>query len=808
MKNLLTSVGLGALLAASPALAQTAPAPQAPPAPPAPTTTAENGISEIIVTASRRSESLQRAALAVTALPSDLLVQRGAQNVTDITRIVPSVKVGQVAGSGLQVTVRGIGNFGGNSFAEPGVAFNLDGVYLARSAGASGIFYDVNRIELLKGPQGTLYGRNSTGGVLNILTNDPGRKPAVNVIGEYGNPNRWRAEAAVNVPLGETIAIRVAAQRTKSDGFSPDGSLAENNYAGRIKALFKPSTAFSLLLEADYSKLKDGVLSGGFKVPGFHAPRDLTCGPTSLQNTVIPNAPAGAPYPPTLQVLPLIKCNSFNDNSARGLQGTANYDFGPVAATLIVANRWSKAHYLHYGAGFPVHDDTRNAPSEYTTAEFRLASPSRSRFKWVLGTFYYDDDLHTRLTFDQGLTYQVPDIHIYTKSYSAFAEGTLGVTDRLRVTAGGRYTEDKKRMIGVATGPVGLPFAPAAANFGLPAGVPPAATCPTNVAGVTYNPAPSFGPDTGNPFLAGSCTTPLRGARKFDKFTWKAGLEFDLAPTSLLYATVSTGFKAGGFYASLDTTGLAGVPQQGNSYLPETLTAYTLGSKNRLLDNRLQLNLEAFYWKYKNKQYTHLGVVQPGNANNLIVDNAGAAEIYGLEGDVIFQPSRNDSFALNAQYSHAKYTVFRYTALFQGPRPTVTCAVGPITAAGRFNSALVDCSGKPVSFAPKWNVNLSYYHTFNMANGSRVVAGASTQIQSTYYVGEEYLPDERQGSSMISNAELGWRSANDLFGVTAFVKNIENKSLLTTSFVYPFTGAVRQGLGFPRTYGVRVNVRY
>jgi iron complex outermembrane receptor protein len=281
---------------------------------------------------------------------------------------------------------------------------------------------------------------------------------------------------------------------------------------------------------------------------------------------------------------------------------------------------------------------------------------------------------------------------------------------------------------------------------------------------------------------------------KADRLTWKAGIEYDAGPRSLLYGNVATGFKAGGFYPS----------QAPNTFAPEKLTAFTLGSKNRFLDNTLQVNLEGFYWVYKDKQVTHIGPVRPVGYN-LITENAGRAEIYGAEAEIVWQPSANDRLTAGGQYLHSKYTDFVYTQTIAVGPPQTACSVSPIAGA---QAVSVDCSGRVLPRAPRWTANLSYQHTFDLGARGNLDVLVGTRIESESVLGEEYLPGQYQKGYTLSNASLTWRGENDRVTVSAFVDNIENRAIKTGSFVQPVIGLPLVVLDAPRTYGVRLGFKY
>lgn len=260
----------------------------------------------------------------------------------------------------------------------------------------------------------------------------------------------------------------------------------------------------------------------------------------------------------------------------------------------------------------------------------------------------------------------------------------------------------------------------------------------------------------------------FRGDLSFEKFTWKAGLEWDAAPDSLVYANVATGFKTGGFF-------VASPPD--NTFAPEKLTAYTIGSKNRFFDNKLQVNVEAFYWDYTDQQITFVGGVLTGNgiyASGGTTVNAGKSRIYGADLEVQFAPSSNDLFGVNLQYLNGKYDSL-ITANFSGPGnpiPTGCTVLGsrlanPNTPGNNARFFDTDCSGKPTVQSPKWIANLSYQHTFELGGDMNLVAGARTSLSSSYFLNITYEAQQKQGSFMTSDAFLTLEGPEAKWSLTA-----------------------------------------
>lgn len=508
--------------------------------------------------------------------------------------------------------------------------------------------------------------------------------------------------------------------------------------------------------------------SGGTIMPLLAGKRRL--GPSDP--AVIAAYIAQPPSPPVPQIR--ARSDGYQDNSYYGAAITANADLGFATLTVIPAWRKTDLDFVNYSSSFLI-DVTEK--SDQMSLETRLANQS-DKLKWVLGAYYFSEDTSARQFFDQGSNGTRIDSELQTRSYAVFGEATYSLTERFRVTGGIRYTKDNKQQITEAHT---LPFV---------GYVPPA--------------FPNFTPI----FL--DLRTDATTDADFKKTTWKAGVELDAGLRSLLYATVATGFKSGILYSALGQ----------NFSAPERLTAYTIGSKNRFFGNTLQFNVEAFYWDYKDQQISHLAPVQvattPGGpifGPVFKTENAGSATIYGVEAELLWQPTRNDLLSINLQYLHTNYDDLRYQAYsVTGPAPVIGCAVTPTALLGASPAARiynVDCSGKPVVNAPRWVLNAGYDHTFDFGSSGKVIVGVDTRVRSSRYLSLDFLELGRQGSYMMRNARLTYETESGKIAITAFVNNLENELVFSNSLQSPDkSGVIYNQLRPPRTYGVRGTVRF
>jgi iron complex outermembrane receptor protein len=732
------------------------------------------GLDEIVVTAQRREENLQKTALAVSAVTGDDLTKSGITEAANLGKLVPSLVV-QPTGGTTSFFLRGVGTVAQNSFAENAVSFNFNGIYVGRPTAPAGVFYDLERVEVVKGPQGTLYGRNATGGAINVIP----KKPQLGAFSgeasvEYGNYDSKKGSLALNVPLGDIAALRVAGQVVNRDGYISDGYDDDKGEAVRASLLIQPSDIWSMTLVGDYYN-QHGKGSGAVLVPSaaFAVPNleDRVSVSAPRAHAAIRGFAAGIFAPPfcggfgnfvNSGCVSLAGTDAFLDNKFYGVSAAVVGDIGFGTLTFIPAWRRSDVKYRTYLPGFA--GDIVDL-AEQTSLEVRLASNEDQRLRYVIGAFYFGENQASENFFRQGnisTTRFTPQLD--TESIAAFGQLTFDVSDGFRLVAGGRYTsENKSQLTSTASG-------------GLPGPVQP------------------------------PLSTPFTGDLTFKKFTWKAGVEFDAGPASLIYANVATGFKSGGFFVAQPPS---------NTFAPETLTAYTVGAKNRFFDNKLQLNIEAFYWDYNDQQITYVGGVRTGAgifAQGSITQNAGKSRMYGVDFEARFAPSRNDLFNLNLQYLNGKYNSLLTSNFSPTGAPVTTgCttlgsrAANPGVNGARFYD--IDCSGKPTVNSPRWALNLGYERTFELSGDFALVLGARGNIESSRFLNSNFRPEEKQEGFATADAYVTLENM-DSWSITGFINNITDEEILARAGTRPILDFPVGTLRPPRTYGIRVGFSF
>jgi len=826
MKGLiLASAANCALVMAMPAYAQdvSPPAANAPQGAAVTTTTPEQeGLQDIVVTAQRVSESSQRAPIAIDVIKPDELIRQNVTRAEDLSRASPALAAfGGTGGPTTVFFVRGVGNSTLNAYSDPAIAFNYDGVYIGRPSSTSGMFYDLQRVEVLKGPQGTLYGRNATGGAINVIPNRPklGQTSAEFSLG-YGNFDWLTGQAAVNLPLGEAVALRAAGSVSDHGAFQSDGTGTQKEYGGRVQLYAEPSLPLSVRLAFDFAH-QGGKSSSGFYLGAV----DPTFGPTGFagykftpsgfspqQGLLDPasNAYLGPRFISGVgRAGEQVTVVPTNDNNYWGVTGEINY--AVAAGTLTVQPAYREAH-INYGFTSIFRDAFSSEDDKQTSVEARWAGKAGRSIDYLIGGMYFDERIGAYARYNQFTLAPFQDFTTKTESWAGFGKLTVRPVQGLSLTAAGRYTSDKKRFDGLST--VYILFC------GNPA--PPQDICPTlpfiplvrtgaevesfyGSQGIPVTPVPLF---VLPPFAGGSQTAPfvlkapiaINSGLNNNKFTYRLGAQFEFGPRNMVYASYETGYHAGGFSFA------RGI----ESYQPETIRAYTLGTKNRFFGNKLQLNVEAFLWKYKNQQFSQFGY-DLGNPPSTVflTRNIGNSTIKGLDFDLELLATRNTLLSAAVQYLDTRYDSFVYFVPNQGLPPNTACAYAPTTQTVNGSTLAlyqIDCSRRPAFNSPRWSFNLNGQQTVPLGSVNLILQ-AGTRYRSSTYSTADYLPYLKGEANFVSNASITLAKADDRWFVTAYVFNLENSQRLGASNTGA-TGAVFMAAEQPRTYGIRIGGKF
>jgi iron complex outermembrane recepter protein len=577
------------LIRLAPALAQTAPAQDS-------TASGTGQLQEIVVTAQRRSERLQDVPIAVTALDAAALQSAGIKGTSDLAQAVPGLSFNTQGGGFAQPRIRGVGIAGSAPGVENPVAVYIDGVYYGASNSLLFDLYDIAQVAVLKGPQGTLFGRNATGGLIQVTTRDPSQSPSADLLGTVGNKQSFGTDLFLTGglvgPLAGSIAFHLDDQ---NDGFGrnlPTNQEVDqhHSYASRGKLQFVPDDATKATLSMDYSERHSSEFA--IRVLG-------------LQPYTGTPAPGG-PFDTDLNAAGLFDLRQW------GASLNVQHDFGGARLVSTTAYRYSFMHNFFDGdqSPFDAVFVQVNDREQQVSQELQLISSDAGRLSWQLGLFYYwsrgeyppfETDIVSILppgappVAAQSLYYSREELN----SYAEYGQATYKVNDTTNVTAGLRYTIDKRSHENTN-------------DFIIPA-------------------------------FFSTTTTGGAASKDFDKLTWRFSVDHHFSQDVLGYASYNRGFKSGAFDA-------AAIPAA--VYKPETLDAFEIGTKTEFLEHRARLNVATFYYNYTNIQVT-----QFSNHTEFIYNGKGARS-YGLDLDLT--GNLTNALSVNAGVSliHARYESF------------------------------------------------------------------------------------------------------------------------------------------------------
>lgn len=675
-------------------------------------------LEEIVVTAQKRAESVQDVAASISAVSGTQLDERGITDVESLALAVPGMHFSQ-AGSNTRITVRGIGSEQTTVTGDPGVAFHIDGVYQTRASAGSALFYDLDRVEVLRGPQGTLYGRNATGGSVNLISNRPTQEFEGNVELQLGDYDHQRVRGVVNTPLiDDKLAMRISGQHETRDGYyenlTPGADDLEDRDSLNLRTqfLYTPTETLDILLSMNYSN--DKGAGDGYKMLGDYPAAGKPIDGFYSSATPNPSDPWEV----------RTNGNERRDNKRKGASVTVDWDLGSVALKSISA--WQKNTVDTFADGdFSdveiINENTFQENTQYSQ-ELQLSSVDSGDWEWVAGLYwlkeendvdYWLNDNGTGLsTYFFGLAFPTVDVGLADPAYfgnksnvegnslGAFGQVSYHLNEDVKLTGGLRYSKDEKE------------------------------------ASITRK---EFQSPT---------TSSFKKKDDWSSVTWKLGADWQVAEDSLLYATVSTGFKSGGFLQVEDA----------DSYDEEEILAWEIGSKNRFYDNRLQANISAFYYEYTDMQLRTIRDL------NSIVTNAGEAEIKGLEVELLARPLEGLDVGVALAWTDATFTDYQDD--------------DPLDAIPK--STPLDLSGNDLARSPDFTANLNVAYTWQLPWGSLTSSVNYYWSDEVYFSAYNREDRDYQDSYHKTDVNVTFNSLDDVWYASLSVQNLENAEVASS----------------------------
>ncbi|MEO7107019.1 MAG: TonB-dependent receptor [Rhodoferax sp.] len=756
---------------------------------------ASAALPEVVVTATKRTTTLQTTPIAVTSISAADLDKHHVQTVQDIAALVPSFQGTTQGDHGvITMTLRGIGNDSAKTeYADPEIAIFVDGIYAPRAEGAAALLFDMDSIEVLRGPQGTLWGRNSTVGAVNMQT----AKPALNeqfgsVQGGMGSYDKISARANFNVPLSDTSAMRVAIVHESHDGYvdfqnptrysvaqqqaayiAGGGTMAtfqpinynlftqggqkynaQDQSAARVSFLFKPSNALSW--NVSYEKFID---RGTPNMDLMQTPR----AGQDLWSALIDTAP-------------------YLKRDADTVRSRLDYDMGGMNLTYTAGySRFTGSSTFDQDRGINVptsfntggsYQEDRTNSSTYTnySHELSLQSTGKRDLDWILGAYYAAEDNGIRFDIPimngtqqgtvgwQGSFIQPKET---VKSAAVFGQMTANVTDALHLTGGIRYTSDERENIG-------------GRNYGW--------TGDPTVPGRPIDP----GLDPSQPG-SGFSGSPNDGKYSNGKTTWLARANYEVSKDTMLYASVSTGFKSGS------------TQDGGATYKPESLTNYEIGTKQSFLGGKVKFNNAIYYSDFKDFQFS-APVLNADGTRSFLTDNAEGAKVSGFESEIAAKLTPDDRVQATLAFIDTKLgKLIGLSNDYNLPAPCTIIVIG---------NGCLDVTGNRLAHAPTFSATVQYEHSFHLGDSATLTPRISLHYETDSWLSVFNYGDlDKQAAYTRTDLGLRYNSGKSWY-IDGFVRNLENANIKTSAAGGPtIATAVAQYMA-PRTIGVNVGYNF
>jgi iron complex outermembrane recepter protein len=707
-------------------------------------------LQEVIVTAEKRETAASKTPIAMDVFTSQQIQEQGIHDIGSLSQVDPALQFGNGVTANAFLTLRGVSSRDASEIGDPAVPVGIDGFFMDRLYNLNQSIYDLDRVEVLRGPQGTLYGRNAIGGVVNFYTKRPTKDYEGYASVDFGNYDTVNTEGAVNAPVSDKVQIRASWGTYSHSGYFYQ-PLANAHYgdddskSARLSVAFEPVDGFTGLIYGQY-------LSVGGNGPGFQLyPFAFNTAGTDISHTT----PAGIGPRISYGLEPF----SLNIRDFR-LHWEFNVTKLPWDMALTYLGGYDDTVFTQFedldnlSSGKRANFGGKNSPKTQNH-ELRLASAADQRLTWQGGLFYFNEtnaiDGAYSVAGSAGTlvpAYVFPYPSVTSDSYAAYGQAGFKIVPELNLSLGARETFDDKSRAGTA--------------YLTPAFIGKTGTIP-----IRY--------------------IPEYGTGHWSKFTWHAGLEWTPTDDMLAYGKVDTGYKAGGF----NSTGTqASVP-----YGPETATNYELGIKQALLDNRMRVSGAVFYDDYKGYQASLGTCPTCTNTGVAGIQNAGNAVMKGVEGEITALVNPIGKFNFSADYLSAVFK--KFDATLQEYAANGSSTVVPANLAG---NTLIQ--------SPRWSLGAGLEHNWNLPNDAGLMARVQTSFRTAQYFSNYDFADSRQGNYTVSDAMLVYTAPNDRYEVQGYVHNLENSTYITFAGETGTVHGYEYSFGAPRTFGVKATVKF
>ena len=781
---LLSGVAVAAMFGcAAPAMAQDAD--------PATDTAAADdaGTDEIIVTARFRNETLQDVPQAISAFGEETLTKIAARDITDLAPSTPNISIQPVAtfSNSAAIFIRGLGAQGIESTEESPVGVSIDGVYVTRPVATMLDTFDLDRIEVLRGPQGTSFGKNSLAGGIAAYSKNPGRDWGVQAEVTVGNYGRMDARAAVDMPLiQDTLAVRLVLNKETYDGYFTN-RFNGKKVGGQDRLTLRGTVVFTPTDNIDIN-LKGFLVRDRSSAPGGDAAPNRNQLLWQVFRFEEPNDGAytiGRDFP------------ADHDTDQLGLISNIGVDFGSLqlksVTGYIETDDFNDSDFdqseIFFFPTFRLQSHRQFSQELRLQTDFSDRTDALSRLNLVVGGYYLKQSFELAQAFPTLPVLLAPALNFGSQDFVAqdntakalFAQAIYGITDRLNITLGVRQSWESKDYFRDPTGVLISPSRFTSRDL-VKSLAEMEAIANTNLA-------------AGKAFKLGYDR---------DRTTFKAGLDYRVTDDLMVYANFSQGYKGGGFGARSATTTTAG-PTEDN-----TADLYELGFKGDFFDNLLRLNVTGFYTKFKQLEF---GVFFPNpnvaSGQETAQLNIGAATTKGLEFEATLKPTQNFRLSANVGYLDAKYTSF--CADIDGPSafatpPTSTC--GDVTRLPNGTYLVdVDLTGNKLVRAPKWQTNLSADYSIPLGSAGTINLRAAMTYRSTYYSTVANDLAGKTGDFTLVDGSIGWESEDGRFRAMVWGKNLTDKTYVAA--LTPTANFFTQRFyNAPRTFGLTLGASF